>query len=556
MTSPPATTVFGLPAYNGEKHLAEALESLLTQTRRDLAVIVVDDASTDQTEEIVRRYAALDPRISYERNERTLGLVHNWRRVLELAVERHPSAWYFAWASDHDVWHPRWLEALTGELEDHPEAVLAYPRFVRMDDAGAEFPVTPSSFDTVGVTSPTQRLRQTIRHATAGGTIYGLIRVDALERCGAFPLVILPDRLYVARLALEGEFRQVSRRLWYRRYRFGVVMSFGRQRRAFFPDGVPWWTHLPWWLVHPVVFVSSLERRPRRLRLGAAYLLESAVHQGSRWRAHREIRRRRRRRSRGRPGRSRLARRAPGMLLRRLGLRAPATRPKGQSRPPVPSAGASADPREERAFAVYERVRDEVSRMIVGSPGELHDLFGASPETVAALRRQAGRIGGASPEAYDLGDEAGRHRHARKLAALERIGGDLVVREPALLGGFGFELDGGLVNLDTLRFSEVLIALERAELLREIASEGVLVEFGGGWGGLAYHLKARFPELTYVIVDRPERFLFSAVYLLSAFPDARAVFWDGDPAPLDRVDFVFVPEGKAGLSRSSVSMWR
>src|SRR3954470_23195756 len=82
-------TVFGLAAYNGEAHIAEAIESLLTQTRSDLAIVVVDDASTDATADICARYAQLDSRVSYARNDRQLGLSANWQRAFELAGERH-----------------------------------------------------------------------------------------------------------------------------------------------------------------------------------------------------------------------------------------------------------------------------------------------------------------------------------------------------------------------------------------------------------------------------------------------------------------------------------
>src|SRR6185369_10590233 len=85
---PVPSTVFGLAAYNGEAHIAEAIESLLSQTRSDLAVVVVDDASTDGTAEICARYARHDFRVSYSRNERQLGLSRNWQRAFELAGER------------------------------------------------------------------------------------------------------------------------------------------------------------------------------------------------------------------------------------------------------------------------------------------------------------------------------------------------------------------------------------------------------------------------------------------------------------------------------------
>jgi hypothetical protein len=248
------STVFGLAAYNGEAHLAQALESLLLQSRGDLAVVVVDDASTDRTGEIAQRYAELDARVSYDRNERQLGLVRNWRRAFELAGERYPRAPYFAWASDHDVWGVRWLERLAAELDEHPEAVLAYPLAVRIDDRGSEYPTRERIFDTAGVGDPRERLRRVAGELRgAGELVYGLMRRSAAERCGPFPLAVLADRLFLARLGLEGEFRQVRERLWYRRFRAGVRMTNARQRRAAFPEGAPPAAYAPWWVTHPLL---------------------------------------------------------------------------------------------------------------------------------------------------------------------------------------------------------------------------------------------------------------------------------------------------------------
>ncbi len=250
---PVPSTVFGLAAYNGEAHLAEAIESLLSQTRSDLAIVVVDDASTDATAEICARYAQHDSRISYARNDRQLGLSGNWQRAFELAGERHPSARYFAWASDHDVWGSRWLERLATGLDRHDEAVLAYPLTVRIDDFGSEYPTRERLFDTDGVAEPRERLRRAAGEMRgAGEMVYGLMRRSAIERTGGFPLTMLADRLFLARLALEGEFHQVRERLWYRRFRAGVRMSNARQRRGTFPDGAPLSAYLPWWITHPL----------------------------------------------------------------------------------------------------------------------------------------------------------------------------------------------------------------------------------------------------------------------------------------------------------------
>jgi glycosyltransferase involved in cell wall biosynthesis len=283
---PVPSTVFGLAAYNGEAHIAEAIESLLSQTRSDLAVVVVDDASTDGTAQICARYARHDSRVSYSRNERQLGLSRNWQRAFELAGERHRAAPYFAWASDHDVWGPRWHERLASELESHDEAVLAYPLSVRVDDFGSEYPTRERLFDTAGVTGPDDRVRWVAGELRgAGELVYGLMRRTAVDRSGPFPVAMLADRLFLVRLAAEGEFRQVRERLWYRRFRAGVRMTNARQRRAAFPDGAPLSAYAPWWITHPLTvgrgYGATLARESLRTAYGRKI---ERVRRNLRWR--------------------------------------------------------------------------------------------------------------------------------------------------------------------------------------------------------------------------------------------------------------------------------
>ena len=82
----------GLPVYNGEKYLEQALISILSQTYTDFELIISDNASTDRTQAICREYAAKDPRIRYYCNEENLGAAPNHNRVFELA-----SGEYFKW---------------------------------------------------------------------------------------------------------------------------------------------------------------------------------------------------------------------------------------------------------------------------------------------------------------------------------------------------------------------------------------------------------------------------------------------------------------------------
>ena len=83
-------TIFGdssvsvcTPVYNGGDYIEQTIRSILAQTYENFQLIVCDNCSTDNTEEIVRSFK--DPRIFYNRNERNLGLVGNANRCLELA---------------------------------------------------------------------------------------------------------------------------------------------------------------------------------------------------------------------------------------------------------------------------------------------------------------------------------------------------------------------------------------------------------------------------------------------------------------------------------------
>ena len=73
----------GMPVYNAERYLAEALDGFLAQTFQDFEINVSDNASSDRTAEICRSFAERDPRIRYFRNGKNLGAIPNFNRVFE-----------------------------------------------------------------------------------------------------------------------------------------------------------------------------------------------------------------------------------------------------------------------------------------------------------------------------------------------------------------------------------------------------------------------------------------------------------------------------------------
>ena len=233
--------VFGLPAYGRPEVLARTLESLLGQTFTELAVVIVDDQPSPQVRAVVDAYASRDARLTYHANAARLGMIDNWRRAFDAARARYPHAEYFAWASDHDVWHPRWAETLVAALDAAPGAVAAYPRSLRMHPHDRRR--VEGRFETAGVADAGRRLRAVVRGITAGNAVYGLFRAGALAQAGVFARVMMPDRHILLALSLLGEFRQAPDYLWYREVSPGF--SPRRQRPTLFAGSAPLHAYLP-----------------------------------------------------------------------------------------------------------------------------------------------------------------------------------------------------------------------------------------------------------------------------------------------------------------------
>jgi glycosyltransferase involved in cell wall biosynthesis len=245
--------VVGVPLHDNVRYLPLALGSLLAQRFDAFAVVVVDDSTSAEPGRIVTERFGADPRVRYSRNPRHLGLVASWRRAFRLARELYPEASYFAWGSDHDVWEREWLAKLVAALDAYPRVVLAYPLNDRIDEDGASVRA-PWRFRTEGTTGRTKRFVTTIRRMVPGDMVYGLFRADALAAAGVLRDVLLPDRLLVAELALQGEFIQVDRLHWHRR---GIPRERGEAARQRARSEPFRGSALPWPIQHARAILES-----------------------------------------------------------------------------------------------------------------------------------------------------------------------------------------------------------------------------------------------------------------------------------------------------------
>ncbi len=108
-----------LPVYNGEKYLAEAIESVLKQTHSDFEFLIINDGSTDNTAQIISKHAEKDSRIRLIENEKNLGLVETLNKGLELAKGN-----YIARMDADDICHPERFQKQIHFMDNHPEVVI------------------------------------------------------------------------------------------------------------------------------------------------------------------------------------------------------------------------------------------------------------------------------------------------------------------------------------------------------------------------------------------------------------------------------------------------
>jgi len=218
-----------------------------------------------------------------------------------------------------------------------------------------------------------------------------------------------------------------------------------------------------------------------------------------------------------------------------------------------------------KGYENYLYVRERVREMCAASQGltpsltdterqmtqALAPLWNADADTIANLRRWCEPLGGIRASDYDAPPREFVLRLRRHLHVVRRtIGRDLFVQEPAALGGFGIVRNEQHYNEETLRFFNVMAALQDGAVLgayRATPTRRLVWEIGGGWGGFAYQFKTLCPNVTYLITGIPDTFLLSAVYVMSVMAGARCRFYDRSSSDdlwcdWENVDFVFAPE--------------
>ena len=210
MSAAPAASIC-IPTYRGAAHIGETIESALAQTFTDFELVITDDASPDETAQVVARYR--DARVRYVRSEHNAGVEENWNRCLRLARGR-----YFKLLPHDDLIAPDCLARQVAVLEADREERLALVFCARRIIDGRSRAIMTRRYPAGGgVIAARTAVRNCIR---SGANLLGepgglLFRTTLARRVGAFDatLRLVTDLDYWVRLLRHGDAYYLPERL-------------------------------------------------------------------------------------------------------------------------------------------------------------------------------------------------------------------------------------------------------------------------------------------------------------------------------------------------------
>lgn len=169
-----------MPTYKHAQYLPRALDALLGQSVRPKELLVVNDASPDDTRAILDRYAQNDPVVKVIENDRNRGVNEGFR----IGFERASGKYVFCAASD-DYVLPGFIEKLTDALDQHPEAGLCSSYFSIINEETGEIRPNPSGWcDSPRYFSPCE-VESRISHASIPGHAT-IVRRSSFDAAGGF----------------------------------------------------------------------------------------------------------------------------------------------------------------------------------------------------------------------------------------------------------------------------------------------------------------------------------------------------------------------------------
>lgn len=129
MMSPHLVSII-TPSYNAEKYLSHTIESVLAQTYQNWEMLIVDDCSPDNANQLIENYAAKDSRIKLIKLEKNSGAAVARNKAIELASGR-----YIAFLDSDDRWVPHKLERQISFMQEN-QVAFSYTAYEKLNEDG------------------------------------------------------------------------------------------------------------------------------------------------------------------------------------------------------------------------------------------------------------------------------------------------------------------------------------------------------------------------------------------------------------------------------------
>jgi glycosyltransferase involved in cell wall biosynthesis len=196
----------GLPVYNGERYLTEALDSILAQDFEDFELILSDNASTDATQDICEAYARRDRRIAYSRLPENLGAARNFNRVFHMSTGE-----FFKWAAYDDRIHPTFLGRCVDAFEafETPPGVI-YPKAELIDQDGLPLGLHDSRMYANSAHSFVRAFQAIQGMGAVANAVHGVFHRSTLEKTRLIGAFFAADRVVLLETALLGRVIQLE----------------------------------------------------------------------------------------------------------------------------------------------------------------------------------------------------------------------------------------------------------------------------------------------------------------------------------------------------------
>ena len=225
MSNPGTLVSIGLPVRNAGSRVAGVVRSVLAQDHADVELVISDNGSTDNTEEVCRELAEADNRIVYHRQPENIGLLNNF----VFAMQEAKGA-YFRWIGDDDRLEPDYVSRCLNVFSANPRLILVTTGISYTELGGA---ATSRRYTGTALASddPAVRFGEMMRLLNAShlliDPLYGMMLRDTVA---AIPRrnMLHEDEIFAGKMALAGPWGHIPDVLAHRHWGDNRVSSLGR----------------------------------------------------------------------------------------------------------------------------------------------------------------------------------------------------------------------------------------------------------------------------------------------------------------------------------------